>query len=108
MANKFDGDVRPLSNDPRYMGAPFQGPIDLAIRQAQRRDDHGECARALFSAVAGHRFHGPGFLYLPQNEAGGGTPDRGITFSPRLLLATEGTETCPRLLFAAFAGVQAQ
>lgn len=39
MANKFDGDVRPLSNDPRYMGMVFTshrtGTIDEAIEQAR-------------------------------------------------------------------------
>lgn len=41
MANKFDGDVRPLSNDPRYMGAPFSGSIKSAIKQAKAAPDHG-------------------------------------------------------------------
>jgi hypothetical protein len=41
MANKFDGDVRPLSNDPRYMGVVFQGSIDDAIAQAKAAPDHG-------------------------------------------------------------------
>lgn len=41
MANKFDGDVRPLSNDPRYMGVVFEGFLggdshsDNAIVQAR-------------------------------------------------------------------------
>lgn len=41
MANKFDGDVRPLSNDPRYMGVVFTGLIDEAIQQAHDAPDHG-------------------------------------------------------------------
>jgi hypothetical protein len=41
MANKFDGDVRPLSNDPRYMGVVFVGLIDDAIQQAHDAPDHG-------------------------------------------------------------------
>lgn len=41
MANKFDGDVRPLSNDQRYMGVVFQGSIDDAIFQAHGQDDFG-------------------------------------------------------------------
>jgi hypothetical protein len=41
MANKFDGDVRPLSNDQRYMGVVFQGLIDDAIQQAHAAPDHG-------------------------------------------------------------------
>ena len=41
MANKFDGDVRPLSNDARYMGVIFSGPMDEAIRQAKDAPDHG-------------------------------------------------------------------
>jgi hypothetical protein len=41
MANKFDGDVRPLSNNPAYMGVVFSGPIDDAIAQAKAAPDHG-------------------------------------------------------------------
>lgn len=41
MANKFDGDVRPLSNDPRYMGVVFQGSIEDALQQAHDAPDHG-------------------------------------------------------------------
>src|ERR1700675_340957 len=41
MANKFDGDVRPLSNDQRYMGVVFQGLIDDAIQQAHDAPAHG-------------------------------------------------------------------
>lgn len=41
MANKFDGDVRPLSNDPRYMGVVFSGLIDDALQQARDAPDHG-------------------------------------------------------------------
>ena len=41
MANKFDGDVRPLSNDPRYMGVVFSGPMKSALRQARNAVDHG-------------------------------------------------------------------
>lgn len=41
MASKFDGDVRPLSNDQRYMGVVFSGPIDEAIAQAKAAPDHG-------------------------------------------------------------------
>ena len=41
MANKFDGDVRPLSNDRRYMGVVFTGLIDDAIQQAKNAPDHG-------------------------------------------------------------------
>lgn len=41
MASKFDGDVRPLSNDPRYMGVVFTGKMASAIRQAKAAPDHG-------------------------------------------------------------------
>jgi hypothetical protein len=41
MASKFDGDVRPLSNDPRYMGVVFTGSMKSAIRQAKAAPDHG-------------------------------------------------------------------
>jgi hypothetical protein len=41
MANKFDGDVRPLSNDQRYMGVVFSGSMKSAIRQAKAAPDHG-------------------------------------------------------------------
>ena len=41
MANKFDGDVRPLSNDQRYMGVVFSGKMASAIRQAKAAPDHG-------------------------------------------------------------------
>lgn len=47
MANKFDGDVRPLSNDQRYMGAPFMGLIDDAIQQAHDAPDHGLAEQAI-------------------------------------------------------------
>lgn len=35
MANKFDGDVRPLSNDPRYMGLVFRGSMERAASIAK-------------------------------------------------------------------------
>lgn len=35
MANKFDGDVRPLSNDPRYMGLVFRGSMKRAASIAR-------------------------------------------------------------------------
>jgi hypothetical protein len=41
MASKFDGDVRPLSNDPRYMGVVFTGKMANAIKQAKAAPDHG-------------------------------------------------------------------
>lgn len=41
MANKIDGDVRPLSNDQRYMGVVFTGSMKRAIRQAKSAPDHG-------------------------------------------------------------------
>lgn len=41
MANKFDGDVRPLSNDQRYMGVVFTGTMANAIKQAKAAPDHG-------------------------------------------------------------------
>jgi hypothetical protein len=41
MASKFDGDVRPLSNDQRYMGVVFSGSMKNAIRQAKAAPDHG-------------------------------------------------------------------
>jgi hypothetical protein len=41
MANKFDGDVRPLSNDRRYMGVVFSGTMDEAIAQAKASPEHG-------------------------------------------------------------------
>jgi hypothetical protein len=41
MANKFDGDVRPLSNDQRYMGVVFSGSMANAIKQAKAAPDHG-------------------------------------------------------------------
>jgi hypothetical protein len=39
--SKFQGDIRPLSNDPRYMGVVFQGKIADAIKQAKAAPDHG-------------------------------------------------------------------
>jgi hypothetical protein len=39
--SKFDGDVRPLSNNPAYMGVVFEGTIDEAIAQAKAAPDHG-------------------------------------------------------------------
>jgi hypothetical protein len=42
MANKFDGDVRPLSNDPRYMGVVFSGKMANAIKQAKAAPDYGK------------------------------------------------------------------
>lgn len=45
MANKFDGDVRPLSNDKRYMHTVFDNPvtglIQEAINQSKMATDHG-------------------------------------------------------------------
>jgi hypothetical protein len=41
MASKFDGDVRPLSHDQRYMGVVFTGSMKNAIRQAKAAPDHG-------------------------------------------------------------------
>jgi hypothetical protein len=47
MANKFDGDVRPLSNDQRYMGVVFEGLLeggehaDNALVQARAAKDWG-------------------------------------------------------------------
>lgn len=47
MASKFDGDVRPLSNDPRYMGVVFEGfleggdHVDNALVQARAAKDFG-------------------------------------------------------------------
>jgi hypothetical protein len=41
MANKFDGDVRPLSNDPRYMGVVFSGKMANAIKQAKAAPSYG-------------------------------------------------------------------
>lgn len=41
MANKFDGDVRPLSNDPLYMGVVFSGSMKNAIKQAKDQADYG-------------------------------------------------------------------
>lgn len=45
MASKFDGDVRPLSNDRRYMGLVFTshqtGTIEEAIEQARTAWDYG-------------------------------------------------------------------
>lgn len=41
MANKFDGDIRPLSNNSAYMGVVFSGLMDDAIAQAQAAPDHG-------------------------------------------------------------------
>lgn len=38
---KFHGDVRPLSNDQRYMGVVFTGKMASAIRQAKAAPDHG-------------------------------------------------------------------
>jgi hypothetical protein len=38
---KFNGDVRPLSNNPAYMGVIFEGEIDQAIAQARAAQDHG-------------------------------------------------------------------
>jgi hypothetical protein len=41
MASKFDGDVRPLSNDQRYMGVVFSGSIKNALKQARSAPEHG-------------------------------------------------------------------
>jgi len=41
MASKFDGDVRPLSNNQTYMGVVFEGLMDDAIAQARAAPDHG-------------------------------------------------------------------
>src|SRR5271166_5290704 len=41
MASKFDGDVRPLSNDQKYMGVVFSGSMKNAIKQAKAAPDHG-------------------------------------------------------------------
>lgn len=41
MANKFDGDVRPLSNNKAYMGVVFSGSMKNAIKQAKAAKDHG-------------------------------------------------------------------
>jgi hypothetical protein len=38
---KFHGDVRPLSNDPLYMGQPFSGSMKNAIKQAKAASDYG-------------------------------------------------------------------
>jgi hypothetical protein len=45
MANKFDGDIRPLSNDQRYMGVVFTGSMKNAIKQAKAAPDHGLAPR---------------------------------------------------------------
>lgn len=50
MASKFDGDVRPLSNDQRYMGVVFSGSIKNAIKQAKAAKDHGLPAMGLVGA----------------------------------------------------------
>lgn len=54
MANKFDGDVRPLSNDPRYMGVVFSGSMKNAIKQAKAAPDHGRPKISL--AATGYAF----------------------------------------------------
>jgi hypothetical protein len=41
MASKFDGDVRPLSNNQAYMGVVFSGPLDEALAQAKAAPGHG-------------------------------------------------------------------
>lgn len=41
MANKFDGDVRPLSNDPLYMGVVFSGSLKNALKVAKAAPDYG-------------------------------------------------------------------
>lgn len=41
MANKFDGDVRPLSNDPLYMGVVFSGSLKRALTVAHAAPDYG-------------------------------------------------------------------
>lgn len=41
MANKFDGDIRPLSNDPEYMGVVFTGSIEDALSQARGARESG-------------------------------------------------------------------
>lgn len=57
MANKFDGDVRPLSNDPRYMGVVFGGvdTIDEAIDQARAMPDHGVAEQVTYGKMNGAR-----------------------------------------------------
>lgn len=41
MANKFDGDVRPLSNDPLYMGVVFSGSLKRTLTVAHAAPDYG-------------------------------------------------------------------
>src|SRR5258708_6145811 len=45
MTSKFDGDVRPLSNDRRYMHTVFSGTIDQAVDHAPATPDHGLTAQ---------------------------------------------------------------
>lgn len=39
--SKYVSDVRALSNDPRYMGKPFNGSLAAALKQARKAPDHG-------------------------------------------------------------------
>lgn len=55
MANKFDGDVRPLSNDPRYMGVVFEGLMADAIQQAHDAPDHGLSEQRVPKGVSRNR-----------------------------------------------------
>lgn len=38
---KFQGDIRPLSYDPRYQGVVFSGSMKNAIKQAKAAPDYG-------------------------------------------------------------------
>lgn len=53
--SKFHGDVRPLSNDPRYMGVVFSGSMKSAIRQAKAAPDHGLSAQYVPAGMTRNR-----------------------------------------------------
>jgi hypothetical protein len=55
MANKFDGDIRPLSNDARYIGVVFSGSIKNAIRQAKAAPDHGLAEQRVPAGISRNR-----------------------------------------------------
>jgi hypothetical protein len=55
MASKFDGDVRPLSNDQRYMGVVFTGKMANAIRQAKAAPDHGLAPQSVPAGMTRNR-----------------------------------------------------
>jgi len=69
MASKFDGDVRPLSNNQAYMGVVFEGDIDNAIAQARAAPDHGLADQRVPAGMSRDRAALLQHLNLLPNEA---------------------------------------